>query len=339
VKRPENIEALLVDYIEGTLNSDDFLLVEAWLKEHPEDAEVLGDWDSLSLMKDEKEIEGSTATIPENFDWNGLMLKELEGENSKEDKELLLSSMQSNSSLKKEFKLFELTKLKADHSVQYPKKSELLKSTPIFQLKPQSWSRVAAAAVFVGVIGSYMIFNQDDLEDSRRYLARSESSTVVVAPKIQMSSLASLTEKKASESVEPEVFPEKEIKPLPFTIEPRTQRAGIREDLFFASLELRKPTISTSMEVDERNLLHRDFEPYSFAWIEFEEPEEESFLAGAFNAVKDRVLGGEDKLMPSRNDLKSFAETGLAKSKRFTLDFEDGKLVAMGLPKLSWENR
>ncbi len=330
--------------MDGNLSSDDFLLVDAWLKEHPEDAEVLNDWDALSLNFNFQSAPKVEAEVQEGLDWNALMIGGVEGSLNLEEQNTLHSAVNSNAGLKKELDLYRLTKLEADQTIVFPRKAELLKTLSIFSGEVITLRRIAVAAIFIGVVSGYLMLSNSEQQLRGEYLARTEEPLRITAQakiesktetdieklgldmkekaSTQIASLAGGNER--TQAIERNAQKQKDIK---------------REKLQWKLIQERQPKISI-LNAESSNDFIAQASSYSYtSHFESSESPEPGFVANALKAVKARITGEREKLLPSTNELKDIAKSGLQNSKRIKVDFEEGKLVALGTSKLYWENK
>lgn len=153
-----NYEERMMDYLDGNLDVHQSNEMEAFLLKHSHIAEELEDLKLVHLKKDQ------TDSIDPTLKTN-LLFKDSENINSKNfenyfiayyendieesEQNELKGFLSKNPFLKKDFKDFELVRLQADTSIQFPHKNKLIKkenkSIPFWL-----WSGIAAAILAIG---------------------------------------------------------------------------------------------------------------------------------------------------------------------------------------------
>jgi hypothetical protein len=328
MKRPENIEALLVDYAEGNLSSEDLLLVEAWLTEHPEDAELVEEWNEIRLPAEEVHKGILAPVIPEMEEWDDIFIQEIEGLIDSKDQVKIDEAVEQHPALQRERKLYALTQLDSEEVHAFPFKEDLIQETPVISLR--SWMPYAAAASMVAVVASLFFFNQEETgtlqyaeRTSELNRVRTEQPTSVPLPFKESTA--------AKSSAESKTFGEAQVaQPVQSPIEEPE-----RELFAFQNIQAKGLTYVAPVRSNASDPIDRSFPEY-IAYVEAKPSENQNVLT----RFREQIgLGGEGTETPSADDLKQFAENQAEKNKKFRLDFEDGKLVAMGLPKLYWEKR
>jgi len=156
-----NYEAYFIDYMEGNLDVklvDDFL---EFLLLNPDLKEELSLFQSVSLEPEEIQFNKKERLYKNKFDlednFNHSSVALLEGDLSKDERAAFEDYINSHPEKKKEFQLFEKTKLQPDLSVRYDRKSSLYhRSTGRSVIM---WStRIAAVIIFA--ITFYVLVDQ-----------------------------------------------------------------------------------------------------------------------------------------------------------------------------------
>lgn len=157
MKRPSNIEELLVDYADGNLSAEDLLIVEQWLKEHPEDLDLVMEWDKYSLdeLSNEKH---NIKRLNVDEDVEDLMLLELEGKLSSEQEAQLNELCEASIPLSVERQIYQLTKLDPERDqMVFSDKESLKKSQVITFNRRRAFYYLSAAASLIAIFFSLNI--------------------------------------------------------------------------------------------------------------------------------------------------------------------------------------
>lgn len=154
-----NYEALLLDHLEGRLSKQQSALLKAFINSHPE----LGGWEQLTAelpqltvpqlnfpAKDQL-FQADEADLPAYSPSDEMMIKAVEGMASESEQAQLQQWLQNSAELRQTYRLFELTKLKADTGIVFPHKQKLRK-TALLATRPgfARWSAAAAIALLAG---------------------------------------------------------------------------------------------------------------------------------------------------------------------------------------------
>ena len=172
-----NYEAFFLDYLEGALSDAERIEVQDFLIANPDLKEELDSFELVELNSEtgapiyfEKENlkrESKTGLLESDY----LMIAEVEGVNSKEEKQRLSEIIKEDQTILSDLALFHKTKLKDSNSITY-KDKEALKRKPFVFInlkKVFSYSSAAAAVIF-----AFIYFNQVD----NRYTPISNSNSI-----------------------------------------------------------------------------------------------------------------------------------------------------------------
>ncbi len=170
----DNYEAYYLDYLEGNLNQQDAETLSAFLLLHPE----------LQLLEDElptlapiletqlpTEIHTKIKAIPTSeTEFSELAIGKIEGLLNEVEQAKLESFIEQNKRYENEFKLYKKTRLVADTTIIYPKKSALLKGR-ILPIKPII-TILAAASVGVFIYLNLNTNNPNTKQDVAQVIHR-----------------------------------------------------------------------------------------------------------------------------------------------------------------------
>ena len=145
-----NYEVYFLDYLEGNLDEsliNDFI---EFLKENPDLKEELSFYESVSIEPEDLQFKNKELLFKEKYDsqkeFNNAAIGVLEGDISEKEKEEFENYIAAHSEKKNDISLFNKTKLHADESVIFEKKSILYKR--FLGRKVLVWSgRIAAVLV------------------------------------------------------------------------------------------------------------------------------------------------------------------------------------------------
>ncbi len=153
-----NYEAYFIDYIEGNLDVklvDDFL---EFLQQNPDLKDELSLFQSVALEPEEIQFNKKEKLYKNKFDlevhFNHYSVALLEGDLNSDEKEKFENYLNSHPDKRKEFQLFEKTKLQPDLSVKFNKKSDLYHRSAGRSIV--MWS-VRIAAVFILALTFYFL--------------------------------------------------------------------------------------------------------------------------------------------------------------------------------------
>lgn len=167
-----NYEEYFLDFLEGNLSPSENDLLMSFLNSNPdlkEELELLNVLPEIRVEEtflEKSALKKSASNIESNTDnFNELCIARIEGDLSKEASREFDSFINENSKRKKEFELFKLAKVKADHNIVYENKQELKKSTFNLFLFKNRYSIISAAASIVIVLSLFTLIpkNTEDL--------------------------------------------------------------------------------------------------------------------------------------------------------------------------------
>lgn len=168
----DNIEAYLLDFLEGNLKSNELLELEVFLKENPS---YNPDFELVKLEKDNLS-NFDKSTLKKNLVFEPVVFQEIR-EGTAEEKmfvastEKVLSEVEmihfknhliENPVAQKEFVIYQNTRFEADDSIIFPNVSQLKrKETKVFVFN--SFAKWIAAAIAVG-IGFWLFFGSNSVQ-------------------------------------------------------------------------------------------------------------------------------------------------------------------------------
>lgn len=160
----ENYEIWFMDFADGKLSAEEKVSLQAFLDLHPElhsEFETFRELHSITFNTEfvqvadkstlKKNIQPTPAIHVDNY--TEFIIADMEGDLSENEKAELSSFIAKNPVIKKEQHLLRATKLHPDKAILFPKKNSL-KKTLIVGMRPVIIMRIAAAAVFIGIIFS-----------------------------------------------------------------------------------------------------------------------------------------------------------------------------------------
>jgi hypothetical protein len=167
-----NYEEYFLDFLEGNLSPSENDLLMSFLNSNPdlkEELELLNELPEIRVEEtflEKSALKKSSSNVESNSDnFNELCIARIEGDLSKEECSEFDSFINENSKREKEFELFKLTKVKADHNIVYRNKQELKKSTFNLFLFKNRYSIISAAASIVIALALFTLIpkNTEDL--------------------------------------------------------------------------------------------------------------------------------------------------------------------------------
>ncbi len=171
---PKNIEALLVDYLEGRLSKDEAKEIEYYLNQNPHLLEDIRDFNSLYLIPEEEKMIDKSYLKKDlkDFEINYSNFEEfciakVEKDLNDSDNERFKKFLNNNPQLKKDFEIYKKVFLKSDKSIFFPLKSELkhidsIKKNTVYNL----YYSLSLAASVVLIIGLFFFFKNKKVYDS-----------------------------------------------------------------------------------------------------------------------------------------------------------------------------
>lgn len=350
-----NYEIFFIDYNDGKLNPHEISQLKTFLQLN---TDLQEEFDMFSQNESITEIENivfehknslKKVFIPKNTiitsnNFNDFVIAEIEGELSTNESFQLHQHLNENPDLKKEYNLFQLTKLKPEYSIVFENKKGLKKRS-----KRQAIIRqiTYVSAIAAGIALMFTIFNKVDTSDNTTYGKMSaqinenleskqyiEVKTQIKSNKNPNSKVYNInkntikvsssnsgfnnTTKNNNENIEIE------------QIKPKAYKNIVEEPQL---LNLNKPVIVADLfEKEENNELP--------ILIKHEEPRKDlaSIKNWVISVFKKNVLGKDVKIEESINAL-DIANIGLAQiSKVINKDYsfepkfaDNGRLVALGI--------
>lgn len=221
-----NYEAFFLDYLEGTLSDEERIKVQDFLIANPDLKEEL---DSFELVELNSEIDAPIYFEKENLkresktgllESDYLMIAEVEGLNSKEEKQRLSEIIKEDQSILSDLAIYHKTKLKESNSIVFQEKEALKRKPFVFNnlKKVFSYSSAAAAVIFAFIHFSQVdnrytpinysdsfawSFEETESELSSLFVASQEKETPVESRKIKESKKAESFQKTQIERIEP----------------------------------------------------------------------------------------------------------------------------------------
>jgi len=167
----ENIDAYLLDFLEGNLNPSELLELKTFLRENPS---FNPDFELVNLDKDNLP-NFNKASLKKNLVFEPTAFQEIQegtieekmfvasAENVLSETELIhfKNHLIGNSLAQKEFDIFKKTRFEADDSIIFPNVSQLKRiETKVFPFK--MFAKWSAAAIVVG-IGFWLFFGSSSM--------------------------------------------------------------------------------------------------------------------------------------------------------------------------------
>lgn len=160
-----NYETVLIDYFDGKLNALEIAQVILFLEQHPEikrEFEGMEKMPSIDDIHIDVSFREHLKKLNEQASFHGktfdeIMIAELEGDCSNEEKVIIVELTEKNSSLKKLRDTFKRTQLKPDKAIVFPNKSSLKRKAPVVFYLTREF--VAAAALLLIVAMLFLIYN------------------------------------------------------------------------------------------------------------------------------------------------------------------------------------
>lgn len=172
-----NYEIFFIDYNDGKLNAQEISQLKAFLQSNPDlqeefdmftQNESIVDLDNV-VYEDKNSLK--KVFIPKNTNitannFNDFVIAEIEGELSTNESFQLHQYLIDNPEFKKEYDLFQLTKLKPEYSIVFEHKNELKKKTKRQAIIRQITFTTAMAA---SIALMFTIFNRIDTSDNTTF--------------------------------------------------------------------------------------------------------------------------------------------------------------------------
>ncbi len=221
-----NYEAYFLDYIEGTLSEAERMEMQKFLIANPDLKEELDTFEMVELSseasspiyfgKEDLKREANTALLESDY----LMIAEVEGVNTKEEKQRLSEIIKEDQSKLSDLAIYHKTKLKDSNAIVFQEKEALKRKSVIYLnfKKVISYSSAAAAIIF-----GFIYFNQIEnrytpinnsnsiawnieetvSEPSSLFAVSQEVETSIESKIIEESEKAESSEKRQIEKIEP----------------------------------------------------------------------------------------------------------------------------------------
>lgn len=172
-----NYEIFFIDYNDGKLNAQEISQLKAFLQSNPdlqEEFEMFAQNESIVDLENvvfEEKNSLKKVFIPKNTNissnnFNDFVIAEIEGELSTNESFQLHQFLIDNPELKKDYELFQYTKLKPEYSIVFEHKNELKKKTKRQAIIRQITFTTAMAA---SIALMFTIFNKVDTSDNTTF--------------------------------------------------------------------------------------------------------------------------------------------------------------------------
>jgi len=317
MKRPSNIEELLVDYADGNLSAEDLLIVEQWLKEHPEDLNLVMEWDKYSLdeLSNEKH---NIKRLNVDEDVEDLMLLELEGRLSSEQEDQLNELCEASIPLSVERQIYQLTKLDPtrDHMV-FSDKESLKKSQVITFNRRRAFYYLSAAASLIAIFFSLNILFDVDSQYRPRTASEFPKGVEVEVEDLPMIEL-SVSSKNSTQIAQSTSFKEE-----------RTSLPAKSKTVYIVRLKPRSITSVNYKFEQSPSLAMRSEKANRTSPVEYKSND----YSGVMAFIQDKVL--EKLPIEIKNKkLDHIIEDELPKytQGKYSLSLDEGKLIAFRTP-------
>jgi len=142
-----NYEVFLLDYLEQNLSPNMVAELMVFLEQHPDLKQELDELQAFEVLEPNSVLFDDKATLKKEA-LDNLMIAEIEGINTSQESKTLKYILKADKTAKKDFKLFQQTKLKSK-KVIFKDKEALKKEAAIIPLR---WFKNAAAAVIIMTI-------------------------------------------------------------------------------------------------------------------------------------------------------------------------------------------
>ena len=296
-----NYGAYFIDYLDGNLDEklvDDFL---EFLQQNPDLKEELALFQSVSLEPEEINFSKKDLLYKNKFDlednFNRASVASLEGDLNSDEKAEFENYLQSHPEKRKDFQLFEKTKVSPDLSIHFDNKNSLYKRSKGRTII--MWS-IRIAAVFILAFTFYVLadrYSNNKTADKKVAIAEKETPQKQIPEKVAPVETRNQTESTKEQNQKTEITPIAKItepeltKPVKKPVESLRENKKARMDevdveVARTPVEILKPMpqLSTSLDVKQPGL--------ALATMHFTVPEEqvstddERFLA---DVVKEKT--------------------------------------------------
>ncbi len=329
MKWPDNIEELLVDYAEGNLSSDKLLIVEKWLAEHPEDLDLLMNWnDNFGLSEADFEVDAdfSSLFVDKELNAEEMMILEVEGLLPEKKKKVLDEACLISKPLAIEREIFSLSKLDYERDAIVIDKSTLKKKGLIIPFRVNSWAPYVAAA-------SLLIFILSILpqEPNAVYKIRGSASPKIVQFEAEALPLFAASEPRQTESMSTSI-----------PLEPITQVTTHSKLRSFPRMKHRT-AVQIETPAISRTLSYQNFviktTPVGANQVKQFVAKSKTY-DGVFAFVQDKVLQKLPFDLKGKNIEQILSsEIPKASDGKFALDIQNGRLLAVKTPVIEWKRK
>jgi len=349
-----NYEEYFLDFLEGTLSSSKEDLLMSFLNRNPdlkEEFEQLNELPEIRIEEtflEKSTLKKSTSNIESNTDnFNELCIARVEGDLSEEAIKEFDSFLEENDKRKKDFKLFELTKVQADESIVFENKQRIKKSAFGLFLTKNRYSIMSAAASIVIALAVFTLIpkNTEDLPLNIAELEKTEDEKGAYEEvKEEQSSnehVAEVIKHEIIEKEEPiytkEIIEKENLVDFISKVEQKVN--------YYEYEKLTALAIELNYQQINKSIVYPEYEIYQFAEPEYKNRHfsVKSFIAGVINKevfkrdrkekiemfdVAQASLNGINRITGSKMTLtRIYDENGVANKTEF-----NSKLIAFSTP-------
>jgi hypothetical protein len=182
-----NYETVLIDYFDGKLNALETAQVILFLEQHPEikkEFEGMDKMPSIDATYIDVSFQERLKKMSEQAFFHGktfdeIMIAELEGDCSDEEKVIIIELTEKNSSLKKLRDTLKRTQLKPDKAIVFPNKSSLKRKAPIVFYLTREFTAAAAFLLIVAML--FLIYNNSGKQNPEVEIALQKNENTPAA--------------------------------------------------------------------------------------------------------------------------------------------------------------
>jgi len=145
----DNYEAWFIDFLEGNLNAEEIDQFLDFINLNPDLKEELQAYESISIPTEQVFFKSKNQLYKRKEDHADHTIAYLEGDLSPDEQKQFEHELQKFAELRREYELFNKTRLVADQQIEYPAKKQLYRQ-PVLQLALK-WFGAAAALVVIAL--------------------------------------------------------------------------------------------------------------------------------------------------------------------------------------------
>jgi hypothetical protein len=249
-----NYEAYFLDFVEGSLTPSQKAEMDLFLIHHPELKSELDDFELLELEAESVLDCGLKASIKKEettglSELEYLIISEIEGTSSNEEKKKLAALIKIDSSIEKEIEAYAKTKLSKSENLVFPNKNALLKR-PGKLIYLFRYASAAAAAVL-----AFVYFNINSVNE--KYHPRTAKKNVINQYEEEIKYAFVVAEKNKPVKNEVKLIPQKEelnnyakLEPRPIK-EDSNKEGEVKIELSIEELEIPQDNIANVQEEEK----------------------------------------------------------------------------------------